>query len=147
MSDLTIKELKTEAEILEAFPIMQYLRSHLDEAIYLELVREAQEKEGYIMIALLDGGEIVAVVGFQPMVTLYYGRYIWVCDLVTDENKRSKGFGEKLLTYVHNWARINNYETVALSSGLQRKDAHRFYEEKMDYDKVSYVFKTSLPAN
>ena len=42
------------------------------------------------MIALLDGGEIVAVIGFQPMITLYYGRYIWVCDLVTDENKRSK---------------------------------------------------------
>ncbi|TFB12835.1 GNAT family N-acetyltransferase, partial [Filobacillus milosensis] len=32
----------------------------------------------------------------------------------------------------------------ALSSGLQRTDAHRFYEDRMDYDKVSYVFKSSL---
>jgi hypothetical protein len=45
---------------------------------------------------------------------------------------------------VHEWAKENNYESVVLSSGLQRTDAHRFYEDKMDYDKVSYVFKTSL---
>ncbi|HWO98810.1 MAG TPA: GNAT family N-acetyltransferase, partial [Bacillus sp. (in: firmicutes)] len=75
---------------------------------------------------------------------LYYGRFVWVCDLVTDSDKRSKGYGEKLLTYVHEWAKENNYESVALSSGLQRTDAHRFYEDKMKYDKVSYVFKASL---
>ena len=64
--------------------------------------------------------------------------------MVTDTNIRSKGYGEKLLTYVHEWAKENKYESVALSSGLQRTDAHRFYEDRMNYDKVSYVFKTSL---
>jgi hypothetical protein len=37
-----------------------------------------------------------------------------------------------------------NYESVALSSGLQRTNAHRFYENKMDHNKVSYVFKSTL---
>ena len=78
------------------------------------------------------------------MITLYYGRFVWVCDLVTDKNKRSNGYGERLLSYVHKWAKENSYENVALSSGLQRADAHRFYEEKMGYDKVSYVFKKTL---
>ena len=96
------------------------------------------------MFALFDGEEIVAVTGFKPMITLYYGRFVWVCDLVTDTNKRSKGHGENLLTFVHEWAKENNYESVALSSGLQRTYAHRFYENKMNYDKVSYVFKTTL---
>lgn len=137
-----IKELTTKNEVIQAFPVMKQLRTHLDENTYLELVAEAQDKEGYKMMALYDENEIVAVIGFQPMITLYYGRFIWVCDLVTDSNKRSKGYGEKLLTYVHNWAKDNNYESVALSSGLMRKDAHRFYEEKMDYKKVSYVFKS-----
>ena len=144
MSSLTIKELQSRNEIIEAFPVMRQLRTHLDESSYLELVSEAQEKEGYKMFALFDDNDIVAVIGFQPMITLYYGRFIWVCDLVTDTNKRSKGYGEKLLSYVHKWAKENNYESVALSSGLQRTDAHRFYENKMDYDKVSYVFKASL---
>lgn len=125
---------------------MKQLRTHLNEDTYLELVYEAQEKEGYRMLALFDDAEIVAVVGFQQMITLYYGRFIWVCDLVTDVAKRSCGYGEKLLAHVHEWARTNHYETVALSSGLQRTDAHRFYEEKMNYEKVSYVFKNSLEA-
>lgn len=144
MDTLSIRELQSKNEILEAFPVMKELRTHLDANTYLDLVLEAQAKDQYKMLALYDAEKVVAVIGFKPMITLYYGRFIWVCDLVTDKNKRSKGYGEKLLTYVHEWAKENNYESVALSSGLQRKDAHRFYEEKMNYDKVSYVFKTSL---
>ncbi|WP_421100856.1 GNAT family N-acetyltransferase [Sporosarcina psychrophila] len=144
MDTLTIKELQSRDEIIEAFPVMKQLRTHLDENTYLELVIAAQENDRYKMFALLDGGEIVAVTGLKPMITLSSGRFIWICDLVTDTTIRSKGYGEKLLTYVHEWAKENNYESVSLSSGLQRTDAHRFYEDKMKYAKTSYVFKTTL---
>lgn len=144
METVTIKEIQSQNEVLEAFPVMKQLRTHLDERTYLELVKDAQEKDRYKMFALLDGNKIVAVTGFKPMITLYYGRSVWICDLVTDINKRSNGYGEKLLTYVHQWAKENKYESVALSSGLPRTDAHRFYEDKMHYDRVSYVFKTDL---
>ncbi|MGG0671121.1 GNAT family N-acetyltransferase [Lederbergia citrisecunda] len=144
MNTVTSKELHSQEEILEAFPVMHQLRTHLDEKAYLELVMEAKEKDMYRLFALYDQGEIVAVTGFKPMITLYYGRFVWVCDLVTDNSKRSNGYGEKLLSFVHEWADENGYERVALSSGLQRVDAHRLFEEKMDYDKVSYVFKKEL---
>ena len=144
MDTLTIKELQSRNEIIEAFPVMKQLRTHLDESIYLELVIAAQENDGYKVFALLEGNEIVAVIGFKPMITLSSGRFIWICDLVADANRRSKGYGEKLLTYVQEWAKENNYESVSLSSGLQRIDAHRFYEDKMKYAKTSYVFKTTL---
>lgn len=144
MNTLTFNELQFEAEILQAFPIMSQLRTHLDETTYIDLVMEARAKDMYRLFALYDQEEIVAVTGFKPMITLYYGRFVWVCDLVTDSNKRSNGYGEQLLSYVHQWAKANNYESVALSSGLKRTDAHRFYEERMHYDKVSYVFKKSL---
>ncbi|MCM3745397.1 GNAT family N-acetyltransferase [Sporosarcina luteola] len=144
MDTLTIKELHSTKEILEVFPVMKQLRTHLDEKAYLDLVSEAMDKDMYRLFALYVQGEIVAATGFKPMITLYYGRFVWVCDLVTDKNKRSHGYGEKLLLYVHEWAKENGYESVALSSGLQRTDAHRFYEEKMDYDKVSFVFKKEL---
>ncbi|MFS0615628.1 GNAT family N-acetyltransferase [Lederbergia ruris] len=144
METFTIKELQSASEIIKAFPVMKQLRTHLNEDTFLELVLEAKVKDRYKIFALIDEGEIVAVTGFKPMITLYYGKFVWACDLVTDTNKRSKGYGEKLLTYVHEWAKKNNYESVALSSGLHRADAHRFYENKMDYDKVSYVFKANL---
>lgn len=123
---------------------MQQLRTHLDEEQYINLVKEAKEVDNYLMYALFDNEEIVAVCGFKPMITLYYGRFVWVCDLVTDSAIRSKGHGKQLLDFIHEWAEKNNYESVALSSGLARKEAHKFYEKKMDYDKVSYVFKKNL---
>lgn len=146
MDKLTINELQSRDEILEAFPIMNQLRTHLNEATYLDLVIEAKEKDRYRLFALYNQGEIVAVTGFKPMITLYYGRFVWVCDLVTDSSKRANGYGKRLLSYVHKWAKENKYESVALSSGLERINAHRFYEEKMGYNKVSYVFKKPLDS-
>ncbi|AIE60342.1 GNAT family N-acetyltransferase [Bacillus methanolicus] len=143
-SILLFKELQTKEEILTGFSVMKHLRTYLDENSYLELVLEAQQKEGYRLVALYDNGKMVAITGFMPMITLYNGRFIWVCDLVTEPSERSKGYGEKLLSYVHKWAKENGYNIVSLSSGLQRVDAHRFYEEKMQYDKVSYVFLKRL---
>ncbi|WP_226659097.1 GNAT family N-acetyltransferase [Pseudalkalibacillus hwajinpoensis] len=139
-----IKEMRTKDQWREAFQVMQELRHHLDEKTYLALVEEAHLKDMYRLYALYDGGELVAVTGFKPMITLYYGRFVWVCDLVTSEQHRSKGYGEKLLAFVENWAVENGYQSVALSSGVQKKDAHRFYKEKMSYDQVSFVFKKGL---
>lgn len=144
METFVVRELYSDDEMMSAYPIIKQLRTHLNEDSYLELVKEAKVTEGYRLFALFDRNEIVAVIGFMPMTTLYYGRFIWVCDLVTDKNKRSKGYGEKLLSYLHDWAIQNGYKEIALSSGLQRTDAHRFYEQKMGYDKISYVFKTRL---
>ena len=144
MDTVTTKELQSQEEILQAFSVMNQLRTHLTEKTYLELVTEAKERDMYKLVALYKDKEIVAVVGFKPMITLYYGRFVWVCDLVTSETQRSHGYGERLLSYVHEWATENGYESVALSSGLNRTEAHRFYEEKMEYDKVSYVFKKAL---
>ncbi|MFC4323108.1 GNAT family N-acetyltransferase [Litchfieldia salsa] len=135
-----IKELNSKEEWKEAYPVMKQLRTHLDEKQFLQLVEEAVVKEGYKIAALYVEEKVVAVTGFMPMITLYNGRSIWVCDLITDTNNRSKGYGETLLNYVHNWSKENGYDNVSLSSGLQRVDAHRFYEKKMEYDKVSYVF-------
>ena len=53
----------------------------MNENSYLDLVLDAQKNDNYKMFALFDENEIVAVTGFKPMITLYYGRFVWVCDL------------------------------------------------------------------
>jgi hypothetical protein len=35
-------------------------------------------------------------------------------------------------------------DTIALASGLQRKDAHRFYEDRLGYKRASYTFHKTL---
>lgn len=139
-----IRELSTERDWLEAYPVMKQLRTHLSQERFLVLTREATVSGGYKLAALYEDGKIKAVTGFMPMITLYNGKSIWVCDLVTDSSVRSKGYGEKLLNYVETWAKNNGYDNISLSSGLQRVDAHRFYEDKMDYVKKSYVYLKEL---
>lgn len=141
---MQIIELKTTNDILAAYPIMGQLRTSLDQETYLNLVKEAIEYDQYRMFALYVDDKMIAVIGFKIMITLYYGKFVWVCDLVTDSEFRSQGYGEKLLTFVENWAKGHQIQTIALSSGLQRVDAHRFYEDKMEYDKVSFVFKKTI---
>ncbi|WP_432355530.1 GNAT family N-acetyltransferase [Sporosarcina sp. A2] len=141
MGEITIVALITEEELIEAYPIMNQLRTHLDQEEYLELVYESGAKERYQLLGLRDDGVLKAIIGFKPMITLYYGRSLWVCDLVTDKQARSNGYGDKLLTHVEQWGKQHKYESIALSSGLQRTSAHHFYEEKMHYSKVSVVFK------
>jgi GNAT superfamily N-acetyltransferase len=139
-----IKELKNEREWKEAFPLMKQLRTHLTEERFLELVNEATEKQNYQLFSLSENRKMVALIGFMPMITLYHGKFLYICDLVTDSDMRSKGYGATLLSYVENYSKVNGFKLVSLSSGLQRKDAHCFYENKMEYDKVSYVFTKLL---
>lgn len=144
MEKMNIKELQTRQEVLEGFHVMKLLRPQYTEQTYVELVEEARKNESYRQFALRSKGRIVAIVGFQSMITLYYGKFIWVCDLVTDTASRSNGFGEQLLTFVQSLVKEEGYDRIALSSGLQREHAHRFYEEKMGYERASFVFTKSL---
>ena len=139
MPDTEIRELVSETEWLEAFPVVRQLRDHLDEETYLEYLEE-MTADGYRLFGLFSDGELAAVAGVDILTNMYYGRHLWVFELVTDSAYRSKGFGEELLQYLVEWAESRGCEKVALSSGLQRTDAHRFYEERAGMEKASYVF-------
>lgn len=140
---IEIVELRSEAELRDAFIVMHELRPKLDQKQYLELLTEMLPS-GYHLFALRDSGRIIALAGVAVLTNLYYRRYVWIYDLVTRRSERSKGYGKKLLEYVEEFARREGCNVVALSSGLERKEAHRFYEERMGYDKSSYVFKKVL---
>lgn len=138
-----IREVLSKEELLEVFCIIKQLRTHLVEETYLNLIKD-MKKEGYKMFGLYAEEKVVAVVGLIKLTNLYYGKHVWVNDLVTDENQRSKKYGQTLLSFVTEWAKDNGCEVLALSSGLEKIEAHKFYESKMEFNKVSYVFKKQL---
>ncbi|WP_273125907.1 GNAT family N-acetyltransferase [Metabacillus sp. HB246100] len=135
-----VKELTTLLAWKEAFPVMKQLRSDIDETSYLTLLNQMRN-EGYRLFALYVEKEIVALAGFSLKTNFYQSRHVFLYDLITDENHRSKGYGEKLLTFVHKWAKEHGAEYVALESGIHRTEAHRFYQEKFTYDKWCYSFR------
>lgn len=134
---LRIRELGAH-ELELAFPVISQLRPHRSLEEYIEIVKEMM-KTGYQIACLFEDGKVVSFAGFTGLTILAYGNHIWVYDLVTDENKRGRGYGKLLMSYIENLAGDNDLTCVALQSGFQRVDAHRFYED-IGYDKVSFVF-------
>ena len=119
---------------------MRELRGHLTEDRWLELM-EVMAPDGYRLLGLEDDdGTIQALAGIRVSTNLYYGRHVLVDELVTAPDARSLGHGRALLSHVEELAAAQGCEMVALTSGLQRGDAHRFYETHMGYDKKSYGF-------
>ena len=138
-----IKELTTRQQLIAAFPVLNQLRTDLTEESYLDLL-QGMQKDGYKLIALYNNEKIVSLAGLSWRINFYNKRHIFIYDLVTDSEYRSFGYGEKLLSYIHSWAKEQGADYVALESGLQRIHAHRFYEEKLDYDKWCYSFRKTL---
>lgn len=138
-----ISELTTTKQWLEAFPIINQLRTDLIQKTYFELLKEMRE-DGYRLFGLYDGNRIVSLAGVSLRVNFYNKRHVFVGDLVTDPSYRSLGYGERLLNYIHKWAKESGAEYVALESGIHRMDAHKFYEEKFNYDRWCFSFRKTV---
>ncbi len=132
-----IKELVEEQEWLEGFPIMNELRTQLSERTYLDFLRTMRE-EGYKMFALYQNDQLVALAGISILTNFYFGKHVFVYDLVTKSSERSHGYGKELLAHIHHYAKEKGCGIVALGSGISNIDAHRFYETKMGYEKIAY---------
>jgi len=132
----------TDAEINACYPVMQELRPHINEAEFLPRVR-TQEVEGYRLVALHDAEGPVAVAGFRINTNLVCGRFLYVDDLVTLPDQRSKGHGAALLNWLRGYGRELGCQQLELDSGLHRVEAHRFYEHERVV-KAGYHFAQRL---
>lgn len=123
---IEIRVATGDDEIAACYPVMRELRGHLSGEEFLARVR-VQQREGYRLAFLNDGGPAQAVAGFRVLHNLLSGRMMYVDDLVTLETARSRGYGKRLLDWLVATARAEGCTTLELDSGVQRFDAHRFY--------------------
>jgi GNAT superfamily N-acetyltransferase len=121
-----VRLAETDEEIARCFPVMAYLRPSLVAEEFVGRVR-AQQAEGYRLAFLEDEGAAVAVAGFRVMEMLGTGRTLYVDDLVTDESRRSRGYGKAMLDWLQAFAREAGCATFSLDSGTHRQEAHAFY--------------------
>lgn len=139
-----IRELTSEEEFRRAYPVMNELRTHFMRVEDYEAQLGEMRKDGYRLFAVEEEGRYVALAGIAIRTNFYYDRFLYVYDLITSAAERSKGHGERLIEHLQELARAEGCQTIALSSGVQRAEAHRFYEEKVGFERVSYVFKKKL---
>lgn len=144
---MNIRSAITDSEILACYPAMRELRPHTAEDQFLSRVRN-QAKTGYRLVFVEESDGVVAVAGFRVGENLAWGRFLYVDDLVTLPSRRSKGFGVSLLSWLREFAAKEGCVQMHLDSGIQRKDAHRFYErEGMSISSFHFVVATVNPEN
>jgi GNAT superfamily N-acetyltransferase len=127
MPNLTdIRAVTTDAQLHDLWPVVSQLRPHLDEKGFVTQTLR-QFGEGFRATALYVDGVPRAFAGWRVLEMLAVGKHIYVDDLVTDANTRSKGHGKTLLDWLKAEALRLGCVRLQLDSGTQRKDAHAFY--------------------
>jgi GNAT superfamily N-acetyltransferase len=121
-----IKLADSDADLRRCFAVMRQLRSQ-DEETFVTQARRQMANERWRLAYVEDDGEVVALAGFRLLECLHSGKTLYVDDLVSREDRRSKGHGETLMRWLEDRARTTGCQTFSLDSGTQRTDAHRFY--------------------
>jgi GNAT superfamily N-acetyltransferase len=137
-----VSGLRSEQDLMRAFPVVRELHRDLTEEHYAELLAEMRP-QGYRLFAAWEGGEIVAVAGVVVLTNLYYGCHAFVYDLVTKEGAKSGGYGEALMDHVEEFGRAAGCEKAALACGCEREVALRFYERR-GYGRPNYAMRKDL---
>lgn len=129
-------------ELDEAYEVIKELRPELSYNEYEDLVYDMRHQE-YKIFGLYYQDKLSTYAGVAIQVNLYWKRHLYIYDLVTKTELRSLGHGKEMLSYLEDYAKVMQCTKVALSSGLPRLEAHRFYERE-GYEKKSFVFLKSL---
>lgn len=132
----TFSELRSDAAIAAAFPLMATLRDRIRAGTFVAEVRR-QQSQGYELIGAFDEGALVALAGIRRTHTLARGEHLFVDDLVTGEQARGRGHGGALLRWVAARAAAEGIDRLYLDSRITAKG---FYE------KAGFTFHTSIPC-
>jgi GNAT superfamily N-acetyltransferase len=129
--------------VADLLPVLVELRPHLDEAALAAVYAEGHP-QGLRFLAAYDRDRCVGVAGWRIVALTSNLRKLYVDDLVTTGDGRSKGVGHALLTELETRARDAGCTVLDLDSGVQRHDAHRFYfRERMHIS--AHHFTKALP--
>lgn len=110
-------------DVEAAYPVVAELRPHLDLEEFLYRFQQ-QADAGYELWGAYDGRELVGAIGLRPMMSLAWGPYLHVDDLVVTEKRRTSGIGRALLEHAEALARKRELPSVYLES---RSTALGFY--------------------
>jgi len=116
----------TRDDIQRCFPVMAQLRPHLVESDFVARIQR-QQRDGYHLVFLSDKKMVKAAAGYRYSESLSWGKFLYVDDLITAEQFRSQGHGQRLLKWLVNEAKARKCDQFHLDSGVQRFGAHRFY--------------------
>ncbi len=131
---------KDKSDLVRFYPIMKELRPELSYADYLNIYEEAHAKDGYEIVGVELGSNIMAVMGYRVLTDYVHGRHLYIDDLVATAAHRSKGYGAKLLAYAEEVSRELGCKSLRLCTGIDNEAGQKFYERE-GWNLRSVVYK------
>jgi len=138
---MQIRELDLK-ELDIAYELVRQLRKNLSYKEFEDLIYDMRYME-YKMFGIMDDEKLLTYAGVSICTNLYHKRHLYVYELVTDEKYRSKNYGNMMIDYLNDYAKVGMCENIVLSSGFDKENAHRFYENN-GFVKKSFVFLKSI---
>jgi GNAT superfamily N-acetyltransferase len=135
-----VRELLTEQDWREAWPVVNALRPYVSLESFLTM-REEHIADGTRLFGLIKDEAVVSVAAIRISLHLSGERELYLKDLVTLEQYRSQGLGAELMSFLENLASCSNCFRLILHSAQHREDAHRFYNKAGFYQHATVFIK------
>jgi len=127
---MRVQIAQTDSEIAQCYLVMMQLLPDLQKDEFVCRIKRLMSK-GYSLAYLRDDAGICAVAGFRIIEMLSSSEpYLVVDEMVTDEGKRSQGYGDYLFEWLITYAQQHACRQIHLDSSVRFVDAHRFYFRK-----------------
>ena len=142
--DTTVYELRegTPEEIAQLEQLVRQVLGYmaLDSAQFSERVNQMLRHPDYHIFAAKRGDKLVAFAGTVTGIAfeLEMG-FLRIIALAVREDCQRQGVGSLLLSHIKEYARAHDLGFLAVNSGSERTDAHRFYENN-GFVKKSFGF-------
>ena len=124
--DCEVKFANSEQEIISCYPVMKTLRENISESDFVNAVQRIS-KYGYRLAYLVSEDKVCSVAGFRISESLAWGKYIYVDDLVSLPEYRSKGCGSKLISFLNEYAKNEGCSQLHLDTAVTRHATQKFY--------------------
>jgi GNAT superfamily N-acetyltransferase len=129
--------------IAALLPVLDYAASAREVLARLEHMATAPDN---IVVVAESDRHVVGMCQVQGIRLIASEPYAEVNTLVVGASHQGRGIGRSLVGWAVDWAQARRYSRVRLWSGIQRADAHRFYEAYgFSKSRTSHAFELLLP--
>jgi GNAT superfamily N-acetyltransferase len=108
------------------FDVLRDLHTEMKRHEFDEKIRRLSAA-GYQIAMLYVGGHPVSMRGFHFGESFAWDKYLYIDDMATKAEYRSKGYGGELMVWVKNYVKNMGISQIHLDSRVIRHEAHKFY--------------------
>jgi GNAT superfamily N-acetyltransferase len=126
-------------------PLLVLLNEDTAEEIIRQRLSEIK-KTDYGCVGVYDGAKLIAISGVWILHKIYAGKHIEPDNVVVHPDYRSKGVGELLVNWIHDYARSIGCMTSELNTRINNEKGIRFWK-RMGYQNDGYHFIKVLTEN